>query len=306
MQICDVIIVGCGPAGLSAAIYTSRAQLKTLIFGDPEKGNIRKAHSIANYLGFPQGTTGPELSKLGLEQAKKFETEHILSEIVDISPEDDGTFTLKDDRQEKYGCKAVIISTGLSYTLSGIKNEQEFTGKGVSYCVNCDGFFFRNKKLCVIGDGNYAAEEAIQLLNYTKDITIVSHGKEFVMNDQIKEHLKQNNIRMVKTERVKEIAGTSCAERLIFSDGTEMVFDGLFMAIGTAGATDFAKKLGIETEGGYIKIDAHGNTNIKGIYGAGDCTGGAPQVATSVGGGCNAALSAIKFIRGVNIYIQYS
>lgn len=301
----DVLIIGCGPAGLSAAIYTARAQLKTIIFGDYKKGNLYKSHVIANYFGFPTPLTGPELTMLGYEHAKSFGTEHVESEIIDLKMEEDGMFTVKDDKQKTYTAKTIIIATGQSYALSGIKNEKELTGKGVSYCVTCDGFFFRDKRVVVIGSGNYAAEEALQLLNYTKKITILSHGKEFSFSPEMLEALQKADIPFVKTPRIKEITGQNKAEKLMLTDGTEVETEGVFMAVGVAGATAFAKKLGLEMNNNYIKADLDGKTNIPGIFAAGDCTGSPPQVASSVGNGCNAALSAIKLIRGLKIYIQY-
>ncbi len=301
----DVAIIGCGPAGLMAAIYTSRGQLKTTVFGDYRKGNLYKSQVIANYFGFPEPVTGPELAERGLQQAKNFGTEIVEKEVVNISINDDMTFTLKDDAQNEYQTKTVIIATGQSYALSGIKNEQEMTGKGVSYCVICDGFFFRDKSVVVIGSGNYAAEEALQLLNYTKKITVLSHGKDFSFSDLMRRELEEAGIVTLKTSRIKEIAGQGKAEKLLFTDGTEMEPEGIFMAVGVAGATAFAKKLGLEMNNNYIKVDMEGKTNIPGIFAAGDCTGSPPQVASSVGNGCNAALSAIKLIRGNKVYIDY-
>lgn len=314
----DVLIIGCGPAGLSAAIYASRAQLKTAIFGNYQKGNLYKAHTIGNYFGFPEGITGAELNERGLKHAKSFGTEHYPAEIVDIQPQADGTFTVKDENQSVYQGKTIILTTGQSYALSGIKNEKELTGKGISYCATCDGFFFRNKKIAVIGNGNYAAEEAIQLHSFSKDITILSHGRDFLINESLVTELDKNGIKLARTEKIVEISAGSlpaqgaqaaaqgAAKEAVFADGSRMDFEGFFIAIGTAGANSFAKKLGLEQNGSYLKINEHGETNLKGIYAAGDCTGSAPQVAVSVGAGCNAALSAIKFIRGLNIYIQYN
>ena len=305
-QIIDVAIIGAGPGGLSAGIYTARAQLKTAIFGDYRKSNLYKSHIIANYLGFPEPVSGPFLAEKGVEHAKNFGCEMIGNEIVDIRIQDDKTFALKDDKKIEYLAKTVIISTGQSYALSGIKNEKELTGKGVSYCVVCDGFFFKNKKVAVIGNGNYAGEEALQLLTYTKEITVLSHGKEFSFSDEIKKDLEAAKIKLVKTVRVREITGNDKAEKLIMSDGIEMPVEGVFMAVGVAGATAFAKKLGLEMSNNYIKVDMDGKTNIPGIFAAGDCTGSPAQMATSVGNGCNAALSAIKLLRGAKIYIQYN
>lgn len=304
--LCDVAIIGCGPAGLSAGIYTGRAQLKTIVFGDYKKSNLYKSHIIANYLGFPEPVTGPFLAERGIEQAKKFGAEIVANEIVHLSINDDGTFSLKDDKNSHYTAKTVIISTGQSYTLSGIKNERELTGKGVSYCVVCDGFFFKNKNVVVIGNGNYAGEEALQLLNYTKNITILSHGREFEFSREIKKDLESGNITLQKTPRIKEITGNGKVEKLILADGEEIETHGVFMAVGVAGATAFAKKLGLEMENNYIRVTHDGRTNIPGIFAAGDCTGAAAQMATSVGNGCNAALSAIKLLRGAKVYIQYN
>lgn len=301
----DVAIIGCGPGGLSAAIYTSRAQVKTVIFGDYTKGNMYKSRIIANYAGFTEPISGPDLTMKAFTHAKSFGTEMIKNEIIDLKIQEDGIFILKDSQQRYYQAKTVILATGQSYALSGIKNEQLFTGKGVSYCVVCDGFFFKNKKVVVIGNSDYAAEEAIQLLNYTPDVTILSHGKEFNFAVEYKQQLEQNGIAMRKTGRIKAIMGTDKAEKIILDDDAEMHVNGVFMAIGTAGAIAFAKKLGLETVNNYIKVDMDGKTNIKGLFAAGDCTGSPPQVATSVGNGCNAALSAIKLLRGLRVYIQY-
>jgi thioredoxin reductase (NADPH) len=301
----DVLIIGCGPAGLSAAIYASRGQLKTAIFGNATKGNLYKAHVIGNYFGFPEGPSGPELIEKGIAHAKKFGAEIMENEIVDVQVNADETFTLKTEKQVEYQSKTVIIATGQSYALSGIKNEKELTGKGVSYCAVCDGFFFKGKNIVVVGNGNYAGEEALQLHNYTPKITILSHGKDFEFSEEIKTALEKNGIKTQKTDRIKEIGGTDKVEKIIFTSGEEMPVEGVFLAIGVASALSYAKKLGLEMNGNYLKINENGETNIKGIFGAGDCTGSPSQVATSVGGGCCAALSAIKLIKGVKMYTQY-
>lgn len=317
----DLAIIGAGPAGLSAAIYGSRGQLKTIVFGDETKGNLYKSHIIANYFAFPNSPTGPELTELGLKHALQFGTEHQRSEIVDVTINGDKTFSLKDNLKNLYQAKTIIICTGQSYVLSGIKGEQEHTGKGVSYCVTCDGFFFKNKSVVVIGNSDYAAEEALQLLSYTPDVTILSHGKEFSFNEGFIKDLANQKIKYYKTPRIAQITGTPAApekaQKIIFTqpltglelapDGSvEISTEGIFMAIGIAGANAFAKKLGLEMEGNYIKVDKDGRTNIPGLFAAGDCTGSPPQVASSVGNGCNAALSAIKLVRGLNAYIQYN
>lgn len=310
-MIYDFAIIGAGPAGLSAAIYAARGQLRTIVFGDETKGNLYKSHVIANYFACPGNPTGPELTERGLKQAIEFGAEHLRNEVVDLAINEDGSFKLKDNLQNIYQAKTVLLATGQSYILSGIRGEQEYTGKGVSYCVTCDGFFFKDKDVVVIGSGDYAAEEALQLLVYTRKITILSHGKEFTLNSAIQKELDNQQIRYIKTPRLATIEGSGKAEKVTFTaplpDGNkEMPVEGVFMAVGIAGANAFAKKIGLEMEGNYIRTDKNGNTNIKGLFAAGDCTGSPPQVASSVGNGCNAALSAIKLIRGLSNYIQYN
>lgn len=310
-MIYDIAIIGAGPAGLSAAIYTARAQLKTLLFGDETKGNLYKAHVIANYFGLPESPTGPELTAAGLKQALDYGTEHFRQEIVDITVDQTGQFILKDSQQQHYQAKTILLATGQSYLLSGIAGEQQFTGKGVSYCVICDGFFFRNKKVAVIGSGNHAAEEALQLLSFTPNVTILSHGKDFSFSEIFQKELSNRGITCIRTPRLSTISGENLAQKILLSSPLptgedELLFDGFFMAIGVAGANAFAKKLGLEMEGSYIKVDKNGLTNIPGLFAAGDCTGSPAQVASSVGNGCNAALSAIKSIRGLSNYIQYN
>lgn len=310
-MIYDLVIVGAGPAGMSAAIYAARGQLKTVIFGDETKGNLYKAHVIANYFAFSNSPTGPELTELGLKHAISFGAEHNKAEIVDLAINTDGIFRLKDSHQIIYQAKTVLLATGQSYLLSGIKGEQEYTGKGVSYCVACDGYFFKNKQVIVVGNADYAAEEALQLLSYTSQVTILSHGKDFSFSPTFQQELINRNIKFIKTPRLAAITGLEKVEKITFTaalpDGqTSLAVEGVFMAMGVAGASAFARKLGLEMEGNYIKTDKNGITNIKGLFAAGDCTGSPPQVASSVGNGCNAALSAIKLIRGLSNYIQYN
>lgn len=302
----DTAIIGAGPAGLSAAIYASRGQLKTIFFGDETRSNLYKSHIISNYFAFPGHPSGPELTKLGMEHALQFGAEHQRVEIVDVKLADDLTYILKDNLKNTYQSKTLIIATGQSYALTGIQREQEMTGKGVSYCVTCDGFFFKNKQVVVIGNGDYAAEEALQLLAYTDKITILSHGKPFTINAEFRQELEKAKIELKETSRIKTLIGETNVEKIQLSDGTEMAVEGVFMAVGVAGATSFAKKMGLEMEGNYIKTDKEGKTNLPGLFAAGDCTGAPPQVASSVGNGCNAALSAIKLVRGLNAYIQYN
>ena len=306
----DVIIIGAGPAGLSAAIYTARAGLTTAIFGILANSNAYKAHIIENYFGFERQITGPFLMEEGKNQAVRFGAEFKDCEVVDVKRNDNGTFTVTDTEQNVYQSRALIVCSGLGFKPSGIKNEQKFTGKGVSFCVTCDGFFFKGKNVAVIGSANFAGDEALQLLTYTPNVTIVSHGKDFKFSAKIAEGLLKKSIKLLKTAKIAELLGAEKMEKLKFADGSEMAFDGVFVAMGIAAAGDFAAKLGLARTGpqnAYIVADPRsGGTNVPGVYGAGDCIGGNAQAAKSAGEGCNAAISVIKLLKGVAAYVDYN
>lgn len=307
---CDVSVIGAGPAGLSAAIYCSRAGLSTLVFGLPEKSNIARAHVIENYFGFEEAISGKALLKHGQSQAQKFGAKFPNSEVVDIKKSGDGTFVITDSLAQSYVSRSVIICSGMGFKKSGIENEQKFTGRGVSFCATCDGFFFKNKNVVIVGSSNFAVEEAIYMTSHTSQVTILSHGKDFSVGKEMKGLIAKNKIKLVKSPAIKSFEGESNLQKLIFADGSEMVFDGAFLALGNATASDFANKLGLERTGAgnsFIVADAHtGETNVKGICAAGDCVGGNAQVAKSVGDGCVAAISVIKFIKGVKAYADYA
>lgn len=306
----DTIIIGCGPAGICAAIYTARATLKTLVIGILENSNAHKAHIFENYMGFEQQISGPYLMETSKKQAEKFGAVFLKREVVDITPLGDGTFRARDTEGEEHLTKTVIICSGLGFKPSGIKNEKNLIGKGLSYCVTCDGPFFKGKKVVVVGNGNYAADEAIQLTAYTLDITILSHGKKFEMSEKWRKALQDRHIQLQETPRIRSIEAspqTSNVEKLIFVDESEMLLEGVFIAIGIATAADFANKLGLERNGEYLVADPKtGKTNVPSIFAAGDCTGGNAQANKSAGEGCNAAISVIKFLKGVAAYVDYS
>ncbi len=301
MQEYETIIIGAGPAGLSAAIYTSRAKLKTLVIGKQAESQLWKAHAIENYFGI-ESIQGKNLLVKGIEQAMKFGTQIKEGEVVNIKKQEE-KFLVKTSAGEEFIGKTLILATGIPITLSGIKNEEKFTGKGVHYCVVCDGFFYKDKKVAVIGNSNYAAEQAIELLTYTKDITIISNGKEFKFDQKYKNALEQNKIELMPN-KVISFEGEKKID-IIKTESGDLKFDGVYMAIGSAGAGDFAKKFGIELKGNIIVIDREGKTNVPGIYAAGICTGGISQVAACVGEGCVAAMSVIKQLKAKEMYVDY-
>ena len=169
----DVLVIGTGPAGISAAIYTSRAKLSTLLIGKPQDGALYKARIIANYFGFDKDIGGKDIIERSMRQAQRFGTEFYEGEVVNAL-EKDRIFTIKMADGKKFMAKNLIIATGMAYKLAGIENEDKLSGNGVHYCSTCDGYAYQKKKVAVVGHSNLAAEEAISLLSYTKDITIFS------------------------------------------------------------------------------------------------------------------------------------
>ena len=284
----DVIILGAGPAGISASLYTKRANLKTLILYN-DKSGLEKASLIENYYGFKNGITGEELYNTGIEQAKNIGVEVLKEEVVKIENniEHFNVVTTKNE----YQAKNLILATGNKKNRPKIKGIEKFEGKGVSYCAICDGFFYRNRSVAVLGSGNYAIAETNELINIADNITILTNGKKAP-------EFRADNVK-VDTKEIEEIEGTDKVEEVKFKDGTTIKTDGIFVAEGVAGSSEFAKKLGIITQKDKIVVNENMETNIKGIYACGDCTGGLLQVSKAVYEGTIAGLEVIKRQRGI-------
>lgn len=299
----DTIIIGMGPAGLQAGLYTSRANLKTLIIGDFKKSQLAKAHVVENYFGLGK-TGGLEILENGMEQVKKFGASVLCDEVVHVEKTPDGIFFVKTATAKVFNGKTVLLATGMAYKVGNIKNEDVFSGKGVHHCVTCDGAFYNGKKLAVIGAGNFAAEEAIRLLSYTHNVTLISHAQEFQFFPEMDAALRKAKIRRV-TGKVRQFFGDTALRGVFLESGERMAFDGVFMGIGTASAVSFAATLGIAMRGNAVAVDQNGCTNVQNVYAAGSCTGGHAQLAKEVGEGCNAALYIIKTLLKKTVYIDY-
>jgi thioredoxin reductase (NADPH) len=301
----DTIIIGAGPAAMSAAVFTARANLKTLFIGNPEKSQLHNAVSVGNFIG-SDGINGPDLLKKGLEQAKKYGARFIQGEVVHAMKREE-LFTIKTADNKTYRSKTIIICTGAALKPAGIKNEDKLMGKGVHTCVACDGYYYKQKSVAVIGNTNHAAEEAIELLGLTKNVTLISNGKEFEFSPQLKEMLDRGGVKYLE-DKITEFKGDKRIEKLITKEGKELAFDGVFLALGSTTAIAFADKLALDTTQNeqtkekYIFIDRDGKTSLEGCFAAGGCTGGNTQIAKSAGEGCNAAISAIKRIKGFTNY----
>jgi thioredoxin reductase (NADPH) len=297
----DVIIIGSGPAGLTAAIYTTRASLKTLIIaGEKWGGQLQLTSLVENFPGFPEGIQGPELMANMRKQA-----EHHGAEIVDVS------FTKGDfsnqpfsvlTNDKEYQAKAVIIASGADARWLGVPGEEERIGKGVSSCATCDSMFFRNKNVFVVGGGDSAMEEALVLAKVASSVTLIHRRDAFrasdIMQQRVKDHPK---ITLLLNSEITEIKGEGRVQSATLKNNQtgsldELPVDGIFVAIGHIPNTKVFEGVELDTEG-YIKVQDHYHTNIPGIFTAGDVHDRAyRQAVTAAGFGAAAALEAERWL----------
>lgn len=288
----DVIIIGKGPAGLCASLYTVRAKLKTLIIGKNDSA-LKQAVKIENYFGFSQVMKGEDILKEGTKQAERLGVDILEDEVISIAKNDYFEVTTA---KEVYTCKTVLLATGQSRKKIGIEELEEFIGKGVSYCVTCDGFFYNNLKVGVLGYKDYAMHEAAELLTFTKDITIYTNGKSLEISDKHTAELKDFK---VNEKKIARVSGSEFLQHIHFEDGTGEDIEGIFVAYDSASSVDFARALGVMADGDAIIVDKLQQTNMDGLFAAGDCTGGLRQVSTAVGQGAVAGKSMVDYVKSL-------
>lgn len=293
----NIVIIGAGPAGISAALYAARGNMNPLVINNGI-GALEKAEKIENYYGLEQPLSGKELYERGISQVEALGVRILDAEILGISGFD--TFTVKTTAGD-FDTVSVILATGGKRSAPKIPGLKEFEGRGVSYCAVCDAFFYRGKEVAVVGNGEFALHEAEELRNVTQDVTIYTDGKE-------PEFSREHPI-AVNTMKIQAIEGDDKVSGLLMQSDTaaqdaeapENSFypaDGVFVALGTAGSTEIARQMGAEiTDKGNIKTDEEMATTIPGLFAAGDCTGGLLQVSKAVYEGSMAAISAGKYVR---------
>lgn len=308
-----LIILGSGPAGYTAAVYAARANLKPLLItGIQAGGQLTTTTDVDNWPGDAQGVQGPELMERMKQHAERFNTEVLFDHIHEVSLSEK-PFTLKGD-SGIYTCDALIVATGASARYLGLPTEQQFMGQGVSACATCDGFFYRNQEVIVVGGGNTAVEEALYLSNIASKVTLVHRRDtlraEKILQDKLFEKVEAGKIVLEWFQEVEEVLGDNSGVTGIkvksTKDGAskEIHAPGLFIAIGHSPNTGiFAGQL--DMNGGYIKVNSglEGNataTSVPGVFACGDVMDHIyRQAITSAGSGCMAALDAERYLDGI-------
>lgn len=278
----DVIVIGSGPAGITAAIYSKRRNLSILVISKGN-GTLQKAEKIDNYYGFENGISGKELYVNGIKQAKNLGIDFIEDEVINI--EYINQFTIE-TVNSKYEAKAVILATGVSRNVPNIKGIKEFEGKGVSYCAVCDSFFYKGKDVAVLGDGNYAIHEFETLKPIASSVTILTNGNTMVEN--------RNSSIEVNSKKIREFRGDTKLEKVEFEDNTIQNLNGVFIAMGTASSSDLARKIGARIENNNIVVNENMETTVPSLFACGDCTGGLLQISKAVYEGAKAGLAVLK------------
>lgn len=300
MEEYDVAIVGAGPAGLTAGIYAGREGLKAVILEKAVKGGMANAAPLVlNFPGF-KSITGLELLKRVGDHASGY-VEIKESEEIQKVEKEDGIFELITNKGQ-YNAKTIIIATGTNYRELRIPGEQKFIGKGISYCSICDGMFFRNKNVVVVGGGNSAAEHVLYLDDIGCNVKMIHRRDELRAQKYLQNKIKEKGIPVIWNSVVREIKGDNFVKSVVIYDRVrdveeELDVNGVFIAIGEKPSSELAGEMGVEIDGGYIVTDKNQKTNVPHVYAAGDVTGGLKQIVVACSEGAVAAVSAYNDLK---------
>ncbi|UCF92269.1 MAG: NAD(P)/FAD-dependent oxidoreductase [Desulfobacterales bacterium] len=290
----DVVILGTGPAGLQAAIHAARKKVSVLLMGRPGKSSLFWAH-VENFYAIANAS-GREMLRIGREQAMKFGTEILEEDVLQLSAAEP-LFNITTESNLELQTKALIIATGTARKTLGVTGEKEFLGRGVSYCVECDANFFEGADVAVVGGASAAVGGALTLLDYAKTVHLICEKLE--VTDALKRQVEESATVIHAGRKVKEIVGRDSAEAIVLGDGTKIPVTGVFIELGSKGVMELATRIGIQLddEMKYIQTTKKMETNIPGIYAAGDICGPPWQIAKAVGEGCVAGLGAAAYVK---------
>jgi thioredoxin reductase (NADPH) len=289
----DVIIIGCGPAGLQAAIHAARKKVKVAVLGHLEASGLNRA-DVENYFGIDQ-MSGKELLLKGAEQARRFGAEIFEQDVMKAERKDDA-FEVITDHDLEFRSRALILAPGISRKKLNVPGEKEFLGKGVSYCASCDCNFFRQKTVAVIGDESTAASSALLLTEYASVVYWIS--KNLNVAPQLMAKVKASKADIISPASVARITGDEVVKGLELNDGRRLAVDGVFIELGAKGAADLALDLNVLPDpSGIIEVNKDMETSVPGVFACGDVTGMPWQLARAVGQGCIAGTNAAKLVR---------
>ena len=283
----DIIIIGSGPAGVSAAVYAKRGGANVLVISK-DTGTLGKAKKIENYYGF-KNISGKDLYENGLKQLENLNIEFVKDEVVQLNYTSQfEVTTVNNIFQAKY----VVLATGVSRNVPNIKGIKEFEGKGVSYCAICDAFFYRNKDVAVLGSGNYAIHEAEILKPVVKSVILLTNSEKLVENRDIDLNVNE--------KKVREVRGFEKVDEIVFEDDTAQNINGIFVAIGTASTNELARKIGARVENNKIIVNDNLETTVPNLYACGDCTGGILQISKATYEGTKVGLEIVNKLKNKN------
>ena len=293
----DVVIVGTGPAGLQAAIHAARKKVSVLVMGKETKSSLFHAH-VENFCCL-FNVSGETMLDVGRQQATHFGSTLLDEDVLSIS-RDGELFKIITESNVELQTKALIIATGTARKKLGVAGEKEFLGRGVSYCVECDANFYKDEDVVVAGGASAAVSGALTLLNYAKTVHLVCDNLE--VTNALKKDLLDSDVIVHENTKIEEIAGKGSVEQIKLSDGTTISASGIFIELGAKGLMELATHLGIQLddEMKYIQTNKKMETNIAGVYAAGDICGPPWQMAKAVGEGCVAGIGAATYAKKIN------
>ena len=293
-ELYDVVIIGAGPAGLQAAINAVRKKATVLVLGRPERSSLFKAH-IENYLCVDGVREGAELLAVGIDQVQRFGAEYSPEDVLHVEHASD-TFAVRVESGKTIKSRSVIFATGTSRKKLKVKGEKELSGKGVSYCVDCDANFFRNAKVVVVGNESAAADGALTLLGYASEVHLVT--RELSVSEALQTKLSDSGVTVHKNTWVAEILGENSVKGVLLENDERLDVEGIFIELGAKGALELATAVGVQLDAEtftHIDCNKKQETNITGIYAAGDIAGHPYQMAKAVGEGCVAGWEAANY-----------